>query len=133
MSMNQIAFPKSWLKRILLLGLLFIFISVITTYIWFANLDISKLSEPLPKPTLIYDINGQLATKFDTAKINPVTIEQIPQQLKDAVIATEDRRFYDHSGVDTRSILRALWRDIRSQSFAEGGSTITQQLAKNMF
>jgi penicillin-binding protein 2A len=49
------------------------------------------------------------------------------------VIATEDRRFYDHSGIDARSILRALWRDIKSQSFVEGGSTITQQLAKNMF
>jgi penicillin-binding protein 2A len=126
-------FPKKWWIRLVLIGLLGVCLLTITFFIWYSNLDISKLAEPLPKPAIIYDINGKLAAKLDTTKISPVTIEQIPQQLKDAVIAVEDRRFYDHSGVDARSILRALWRDLRSQSFAEGGSTITQQLAKNMF
>jgi penicillin-binding protein 2A len=95
---------------------------ILAFFIWFLNLDISKLAEPLPKPTLIYDMNGKLAAKLDTTKINPLTIEHIPQQLKVAVIATEDRRFYDHSVVDARSILRALWLDIKSQSFVVGAA-----------
>jgi penicillin-binding protein 2A len=130
---RKIRLPKQWWIRILLFALIGIIVLTLAFFIWFSKLDISKLAEPLPKPTLIYDMNGKLANILDTTKINPVTLDHIPQQLKDAVIATEDRRFYDHSGVDARSILRALWRDIKSQSFVEGGSTITQQLAKNMF
>jgi penicillin-binding protein 2A len=108
-----------------------VLISIFTS--WFYSLNISKLAEPLPVPTLIYDKNGKLASQLSTTKIEPVTIDQIPQQLIDAVVASEDRRFYKHSGVDIRSIARALWRDVRAQEYIEGGSTITQQLAKNMF
>ncbi|BFH69190.1 MAG: PBP1A family penicillin-binding protein [Paenibacillus dendritiformis] len=59
--------------------------------------------------------------------------EDIPQRVRDAFIATEDRRFNEHRGVDLWSIGRAMVKDIVSRSLAEGGSTITQQLAKNMF
>lgn len=59
--------------------------------------------------------------------------EDIPQRVRDAFIATEDRRFNEHRGVDLWSIGRAMVKDIASRSLAEGGSTITQQLAKNMF
>ena len=50
-----------------------------------------------------------------------------------AFVAIEDRRFYQHGGVDPRGIMRALARDLKTASIAEGGSTITQQLAKNAF
>ncbi|OLK21021.1 hypothetical protein IXO603_20725 [Xanthomonas oryzae pv. oryzae] len=53
--------------------------------------------------------------------------------LIDAFVATEDKRFWDHSGVDPQSILRAIAKDIVQRRAAEGGSTITQQPAKNMF
>jgi penicillin-binding protein 1A len=60
-----------------------------------------------------------------------VRAEDISGWMKQAVVATEDRRFYDHRGVDIRGITRALWADIRSKRLVEGGSTITQQLVKN--
>ncbi|QGQ96531.1 PBP1A family penicillin-binding protein [Paenibacillus psychroresistens] len=130
-------FPqRKWLRWLLIAFLSFIMLGVIFAIwfsIWFAQLNISKLAEPLPLPTLIYDKNAKLISQLSSTKIEAVTLSEIPQQLRDAVIATEDRRFYDHSGVDLRSILRALWRDLRSGGLVEGGSTITQQLAKNMF
>lgn len=59
-------------------------------------------------------------------------IEQLPKTYKDAVVAAEDHRFYTHNGIDLLAIGRAVWNDLKSLSFVEGGSTITQQLAKNM-
>lgn len=62
-----------------------------------------------------------------------VNIKDVPERLKQAFIATEDRRFNEHAGVDLRAIGRALVTDIIHMSAVEGGSTITQQLAKNVF
>lgn len=60
-------------------------------------------------------------------------IEDLPQTYLDAVVAVEDRRFYKHCGIDLISIGRAIFNDIRSMKLVEGGSTITQQLAKNTY
>ena len=57
----------------------------------------------------------------------------LPEMYVNAVIAAEDRRFYEHSGIDYISIVRAIFNDIKAQEFVEGGSTITQQLAKNIY
>ena len=62
-----------------------------------------------------------------------VDADEISDRMKLAIVAIEDRRFWEHRGVDTRGILRALWADIRSQRVVEGGSTITQQYVKNMY
>ena len=62
-----------------------------------------------------------------------VPLEDIPDMYINAVIAVEDHRFYDHPGIDILAIGRALFNDLRAGSFVEGGSTITQQLAKNQF
>src|SRR5690606_5814493 len=62
-----------------------------------------------------------------------VSLEAIPQQVRDGFIAVEDRRFWDHGGVDVRGIGRAVVRDVRSLSLAEGFSTITMQLTRNVF
>ncbi len=59
--------------------------------------------------------------------------EDFPEFMKKAVVAVEDRRFYSHSGLDAKSIGRAIYRDILSRSKAEGASTITQQLARSVF
>ena len=64
---------------------------------------------------------------------NYVTLDSLPQLYLNAVIAVEDRRFYWHPGIDPVSIARAVINDIRSMKLVEGGSTITQQLAKNLF
>ena len=62
-----------------------------------------------------------------------VTYDQIPQVLIDAVVATEDKDFFDHNGIDLAGIARALYQDIRNQSADQGGSTITQQYVKNTY
>lgn len=63
---------------------------------------------------------------------NFMTYSELPQFYIDATISVEDHRFREHFGIDLIAIGRAAWTDIRSMSFVEGGSTITQQLAKNM-
>lgn len=62
-----------------------------------------------------------------------VPLDLLPQHLIDAVVATEDRRFFDHWGLDPMGLLRAAYTNLRSARVAQGGSTITQQLAKNLF
>ena len=59
--------------------------------------------------------------------------EKLPNQYVNAVVAVEDRRFFEHNGIDLVSIARAIKKDIETMSLAEGGSTITQQLAKNTY
>ena len=67
------------------------------------------------------------------AKSDYVSLTDLPSEFTYALLESEDSRFYEHSGVDIVSIGRAIWIDIKTMSFAEGGSTITQQLAKNMY
>jgi penicillin-binding protein 1A len=62
-----------------------------------------------------------------------VDSDDIAPQMKQAIVAVEDRRFYEHRGVDARAIARAFWADIRNQSVVQGGSTITQQFVKNVY
>lgn len=108
-------------------------IAFFVTAHWVRGLDISKLENPLPEPTLIMDRNGKPASQLSSSRIVPVSLDQIPLDLRNAVIAVEDRRFYEHSGIDLWSTARALLRDLKSGEMKEGGSTLTQQLAKNMF
>jgi penicillin-binding protein 1B len=63
----------------------------------------------------------------------PAALEQIPKHLQDAVIVTEDVRFWRHPGVDPLGIFRAVWRNVRAGGVTEGGSTLTQQLVKNYY
>jgi penicillin-binding protein 1A len=62
-----------------------------------------------------------------------VASDEIAPVMKQAIVAVEDKRFFDHRGVDARAILRAFWADIRNQSVVQGGSTITQQFVKNVY
>lgn len=67
------------------------------------------------------------------SKENYAKFSELPQMYVNAVISVEDKRFYKHSGIDIIAIGRATINDIRAMSYVEGGSTITQQLAKNMY
>lgn len=60
-------------------------------------------------------------------------IEELPQMYIDAVISVEDHRFYKHNGIDVIAICRAAFNDIKAMEYIEGGSTITQQLSKNIY
>ena len=83
--------------------------------------------------TRIYSSEGVLLTEFFLEKRDPVPIKIIPNLLKKALLVTEDRSFYRHSGIDLKGIFRAAFRDIKAGRFVEGASTITQQLAKTLF
>jgi len=83
--------------------------------------------------TRVYAGDGsQLAALFVENR-NPIPVQDIPPFLTAAIIATEDRQFFKHSGIDVKGILRAAVRDIMARQFVEGASTITQQLAKTLF
>lgn len=129
---------KRWPKQkfwivLLVVILLIMAISATGAAYWVHSLDISILESPLAQPTFIYDQKGNKVSQLSSSKIVPVNLEQVPEHVCQAIIAVEDRRFYAHQGIDLRAILRALTRDFRSGDFSEGGSTITQQLAKNLF
>lgn len=99
-----------------------------------SNIDRLDTLEYMPNlTTFIYDCNGEIITKLFSENRIPVPISQMPEHLLDAVVSIEDNRFYEHYGVDPKAIARALWVDIRHGEKLQGGSTITQQLAKNAF
>ena len=83
--------------------------------------------------TRIYSADQVLLSELFVQKRDPIPLEAIPDYLKSALIATEDRNFYKHSGVDLKGIARAIVKDIRAGKFVEGASTISQQLAKTLF
>ncbi|AIQ69238.1 transglycosylase domain-containing protein [Paenibacillus graminis] len=93
--------------------------------------NIDKLT--VNETTKIYDRNAKLIGELALEKSEPVEYDDIPKLLVNAFVATEDKRFFEHSGVDLWSIGRAAVKDIAARSMVEGGSTITQQLAKNIF
>lgn len=80
------------------------------------------------EPELISGLRGESRQVREWIPLN-----QIPPQLVDTVLAVEDRRFYSHVGIDPIAIGRALWRNLTTGGVIQGGSTITQQLAKNLF
>jgi penicillin-binding protein 1A len=83
--------------------------------------------------TRIYSADKELLAERFTEKREPVPLNVIPDDLKEAILATEDNLFYEHPGVDLKSILRAIVRNIQAGEYVEGASTITQQLAKTLF
>jgi len=83
--------------------------------------------------SFIYSSDGHQLAEFYLERRNFVPHYKIPAMVKNAFIAIEDQRFYSHSGVDFIGILRALYRDLMAKSIVQGGSTITQQLAKMLF
>lgn len=80
--------------------------------------------------SVLYYSDGQEMTRLGYKRIYS---ENFPDFMKQAVVAVEDRRFYEHNGLDTRGIGRAIWKNLRAGSKVEGGSTITQQLARTLF
>lgn len=85
--------------------------------------------------SIIYDANGEEISRLYTAVDHREVAEfaEIPEMMRQAIVATEDERFYEHSGLDFWAIGRAVVKDVIARSAVEGGSTITQQLAKNVF
>ncbi len=95
--------------------------------------SLETLTDYHPKqPLRVYSADGYLIGEFGEERRAFTKIDKIPQKMKDAVLAIEDRRFYEHGGIDTKGVLRALKNNITGKSH-EGASTITMQVAKNFF
>jgi penicillin-binding protein 2A len=94
-------------------------------------IDEKKLD--LMETSTVYAADGTEIARLSIENREKVTIDKIPKHVIDAFVATEDNRFYEHNGVDPIGIGRAIVKDIITRSKAEGASTITQQLARNVF
>jgi penicillin-binding protein 1A len=109
---------------------------MVGVYIYFSSTlpplpDLSRYADSAPGVTQIYGADGTLIAELSRERREVVPLDRVPQQLVDAFIATEDRRFFSHSGIDYRGTLRALVTNLRAGQVAQGGSTITQQIAKS--
>src|SRR5213593_3592555 len=134
---------RRWLRRVLiavgaltLLGLTAVGIAALWAFTILPRSlpSVTALETLQPiQGTKIYDDNDEPMTELHVERRILVPLAQIPQSLRDAIIATEDRRFYSHWSVDPIGIARAVVQNYRRGRIVEGGSTITQQLAKVLF
>ena len=123
-------------KRILLPLLFFASILAAWFYFFYDLPRVVTLTEHLIQPSLrVTDRNGKLLYELlpsESGRHATLSFHSIPQCLKDATIAVEDKNFYSNPGVDFEGILRALWIDLQDGETLVGGSTITQQVARNL-
>ncbi len=95
---------------------------------------ITALEDYVPKQTSkVYAIDGRFITELGLERRTLVQLDEIPKHVRDAFIITEDRRFYSHHGVDYYRIAGAALRNVKAGYYAQGFSTITMQLARNVF
>jgi penicillin-binding protein 1A len=133
---------RSWwrlAKIALLVYLLFLcLVALATTIVWLSyRSDLPSLSQlERYEPSLItriYSDDGQVLKEFYKERRILVPLEKMSPYLLDALISTEDRKFYKHWGVDLHRLGGALWADLKALRYAQGASTITQQLARMLF
>jgi len=86
-----------------------------------------------PQMTRVFAADGSLVDIFAEQRRILIQFQDVPQSFQDALLASEDANFFRHTGIDFKGILRAAWRDLRSLRLAQGASTLTQQLARNLF
>ncbi|MCH7962650.1 MAG: PBP1A family penicillin-binding protein [Bacteroidetes bacterium] len=121
----------NWLIVIGVISVLFVTFSI---YIFSGLPSIEELENPRPQlATKVFSADGQLIGKFFIENRIESDIDSLPPSLIQALISTEDRKFYDHWGVDLIRFFQAMVKNVMRFSFREGASTITQQLAKNLY
>ena len=134
---------RRWFRRVLigiggltLLGLLVVGVAALWAFTILPRSlpSVTALETLQPiQGTKIYDDNDEPITELHVERRILVPLTQIPQSLRDAILATEDRRFYSHWGIDPIGVARAVVQNYRRGKIVEGGSTITQQLTKVLF
>lgn len=127
--------PPVWKQRPWQIGagaVVLVLVAVVTALLW--SLPLGRALEPLENPTLVLVASdGRPIARRGSYKEAPVEVAQLPKHVADAFISIEDRRFRNHLGVDPKAIARAMRANADAGGVSEGGSTITQQLAKNAF
>ena len=129
--------PTPWRRRLqivgwIVAGLLALLMLVIA---WLAvTAPMSRSLKPIAPPSVsLISADGHLIARRGAIIDRPVSMTDLPKHVPQAFMAIEDRRFYSHWGVDPRGIMRAAWHNLWSDGSSQGGSTITQQLAKGVF
>ncbi|GBH30335.1 transglycosylase domain-containing protein [Sphingobium xenophagum] len=129
--------PTPWRRRLQILGwIIATGLALLMLVIgWLAvTAPLSRSLRPIAPPSIsLMSTDGHLIARRGAVIDTPVTIAQLPAHVPQAFMAIEDRRFYSHWGVDPRGIARAAWHNLWSDGSSQGGSTITQQLAKGVF
>ena len=132
---------KKILKILSLFILSVMFVGLLIGALYFASVYISAKKDfnkvvsvnILPLPTKVYSSDNKLIASFGLQNRIPVKLNDISMNMKYAILASEDARFYDHGAIDLASMVRALIADIIHKRIVQGGSTITQQLVKNIY
>jgi penicillin-binding protein 1A len=130
--------PKKWWHFLILFfvvgGLTVTALTALAVTLIYPTLpSLEALTNYKPKlPLRVYSADGYLISEFGEERRAFIKIDQVPKNLKDAVLAIEDRRFYQHHGIDTTGVMRAIKNNLSGKSH-EGASTITMQVAKNFF
>ena len=126
-------FLPSWRQWLLLVAAGFVLV-VAGFAVLYAKIDVPKPNDQaLQQSSVVYFSDGRsVLGRFGQTNRQSVPLSQVPISLQRAVLAAEDRQFYEHGGFSPTGILRAAWNDLRGGSL-EGGSTITQQLVKNYY
>ncbi|WP_445490656.1 PBP1A family penicillin-binding protein [Niallia sp. 03133] len=127
---------RFWKRRhvtqIILLAILLVVLLSILYFTYLASqANVSTLKAGLSQATVIYDKDGDVASKIKTDRTEGITLKEIPKYVPEAVVAIEDERFYKHNGFDIKGIGRAFFSNLLAGRITGGGSTITQQLTKN--
>ncbi len=138
-SQRRTSWPRFLFKWLAISGLVSgIFLAIGIGYLYF------KISPELPEveslrnvqlqmPLRIYTADGDLIAEYGEKRREPIMISEVPESLKNAIIASEDKRFYEHPGVDYQGLLRAAFYLVKTGKKGPGGSTITMQVARNFF
>lgn len=133
---NQKLSNKNYWLRLLIYCSVAIFglVVIYVAYCWLTLPDISHAVSQTRQPsTTIIAENGEEIKSFGSVYSEVIYPEELPFYVKSAIISTEDRRFYSHHGFDPVAFVRAMLTNLRQMRYAQGGSTITQQVAKNLF
>lgn len=129
--------PTPWRRRVQILGwIVAAGMAVLMLLVgWLAvTAPLSRSLQPIAPPSIsLMSADGHLIARRGAVIDRPVTMARLPAHVPQAFMAIEDRRFRTHWGIDPRGIARALWHNLWSDGSSQGGSTITQQLAKGVF
>ena len=129
--------PTPWRRRLQIMGWVVAgFLALLMLVVaWLAvTAPLSRSLKPIAPPSVsLMSADGHLIARRGAIIDRPVSMADLPKHVPQAFMAIEDRRFYSHWGVDPRGVARAAWHNLWSDGSSQGGSTITQQLAKGVF